>query len=192
MTSWTSQSQLTSYQSLYSTSAGGWGEIGGGVVGVAVLLAVGVAVALFVGGHDGLASLAETLSLDSVSVLGLAGSFTGALASAFADSFTEILASDFADSLTGVLDSLSGALSLVSALASAFAASLTGALSLDSALASDFASFAGALASVVAEVELGDSSAPAGTTPSRRMKNATKAAITPRFVISLLRDKSSC
>ena len=98
-------------------------------------------------------------------------------------------------SLAGALAStasLTGALSLDSALASDFAASLTGALSLDSALASDFASFAGALASAVAEVELGDSSAPAGTTPSRRMKNATKAAITPRFVISLLRDKSSC
>ena len=161
MTSWTSQSQLTSYQSLYPTSAGGWGEVGGDVVGVAVLLTVGVGVGLFGGQSEDLVSLTGALaSTDSL---------TGAL------SLDSALASGFADSLTG-------ALSLDSALASGFADSLTGALSLDSAFTD---SLAGALASAVAEVELelGDSSAPAGMTPSRSTRNERIVAATPRLFI---------
>ena len=95
------------------------------------------------------------------------------------------------DSALDLAASLSGALSLDSALD--LAASLSGALSLslDSAFVG---SFTGALASAVAEVELelGDSSAPAGIAPSRSTRSATIIAVTPLLVISLLRDKSSC
>ena len=151
MTSWASQSQLTSYQSLYSTSAGGWGEVGG-VVGVAVLLTVGVGVGLG-GQSEDLVSLAGALALTA--------SLTGAL------SLDSALASDFAASLTG-------ALSLDSALASDFAASLTGALSLDSALT----------------VGCSDSSAPAGMAPSRNTRSATILATTPLFITTLLKEIS--
>ena len=176
MTSWTSQSQLTSNQSLNSTSAGGWGEggeVGGGVVGDedAVLPAVGVGVGLFVGGHDDLASLAGALVSTLDSALDLATSLSGALSLS--------LGSAFVGSFTGVL-SFTG--SFAGALSSVFADSLAGVLSLDSALDS-----------VVADEVDGDSSAPAGIAPSRSTRSATIIAVTPLLVISsLLRDKSSC
>ena len=152
--------------------------MGGDVVGDAVLLTVDVGIGLFVGGHDGLVSLAGALVSD------FAGSFAGALAST--DSFTGALVlplsldSTFAGSLEGALAS-----ALVSTSAS-FAGAL--AFSLDSVLDS----LSGALSLVSALTVVGldypDSSAPAGIAPSRN-RSATIIAATPLLTISLFSPK---